>query len=318
VSRLAELRRRGLVAVVGPTASGKSELALSLAEHLGRELVSLDSMQVYRGMDVGTAKPGAAERARVRHHMLDLVEAREEYDIARYLADLEPVLADLAARGVQPLFVGGTGFWLKVLLEGLFDGPPVDRALRARLEARLASEGDEALHAELARRDPPSAARLHAHDARRVVRALEVLEQTGRPLSDWQREWASFGGSGAHAAHRLLGLAWPTDELDRRIRARVERMLAQGWPAEVEALEARGGFSKTSIQALGYREVRELVAGRSDAAGCCAAIALATRQFARRQRTWYRKFPITWLAGESAETPRAAEGLLEAAVRALA
>lgn len=298
-------------AIVGPTASGKSSLALAVAERAGAELVALDSMQVYRRMDIGTAKPNAAERARVRHHMLDLVEPHAEYDIARYLADLEHVLADAAERSARVLFVGGTGFYLKVLLDGLFAGPPVDRELRAELEARLAREGADVLHAELARVDVPSAARIHARDTKRVVRALEVFAQTGRPLSDWQREWRSFGAEETAApAHHLVGLELATPELDARIRARTKAMLDAGWAAEAAAIEASGGFSKSSIQALGYAQVLELAHGRTGRAECERDIALATRQFARRQRTWYRKFDaLTWLPAEQPNTDAALAAL---------
>lgn len=311
--RLADLRRTGVRALVGPTASGKSALALAVCERAGAELVSLDSMQVYRRMDIGTAKPSAAERARVRHHMLDLVEPHAEYDIARYLAELDVVLAGIAERSARVLFVGGTGFYLKVLLDGLFDGPPVDRALRAELESRLAREGAGALHAELARVDVRSAARIHARDAKRVVRALEVFAQTGRPLSDWQREWRSFGaGESAPPEHALVGLELATETLDARIRARTTAMIDAGWPAEAAAIEAEGGFSKSSIQALGYAAVLELAHDRAPRAQCEREIALATRQFARRQRTWYRKFEaLAWLPAE-----REAENV-DAALRAL-
>jgi tRNA dimethylallyltransferase len=298
--RLEDLRKNGVRAIVGPTASGKSALALAVCERAGAELVALDSMQVYRRMDIGTAKPSAAERARVRHHMLDLVEPHEDYDIARYLAELENVLADVAERSARVLFVGGTGFYLKVLLDGLFDGPPVDRALRAELESRLAREGADVLHAELARVDVSSAARIHARDTKRVVRALEVFTQTGRPLSDWQREWRSFGaGESTPPEHALVGLELATEALDARIRARTTEMIDAGWPAEAAAIESSGGFSKSSIQALGYATVLELAHGRALRAECEREIALATRQFARRQRTWYRKFDaLAWLPAD--------------------
>lgn len=298
-------------AIVGPTASGKSALALAIAERAGAELVALDSMQVYRRMDIGTAKPSAAERARVRHHMLDLVEPHAEYDIARYLADLELALADAASRSARVLFVGGTGFYLKVLLDGLFEGPPVDRELRAELETRLAREGSDVLHAELARVDVVSAERIHARDAKRVVRALEVYAQTGRTLSDWQREWRSFGAESAAApAHRLVGLELATAELDARIQARTAEMLAAGWAREAAAIEADRGFSKSSIQALGYAQVLELAHGRLERAECARSIALATRQFARRQRTWYRKFDaLVWLPAARADTDSALAAL---------
>jgi len=188
--------------LIGPTAVGKSAAALALCERNGCEIVSLDSMQVYRGMDIGTAKPTPAERARVRHHMLDLAGPEERFDVQRYLRELEPVKADLARRGARALFVGGTGFYLKALTHGLFEGPGVDAGLRERLEQRYAAEGAEALHAELGRVDPPAAARIHARDRKRVLRGLEVFEQTGRALSDWQREWGWHGRAAAGGSTR--------------------------------------------------------------------------------------------------------------------
>lgn len=288
-------------AVVGPTASGKTALALELAGALGAEIVSLDSMLVYRGLDVGTAKPTAAERAAVPHHLIDLVDPRERYDVQRYLSDVGRVVGDLRARGVRPLFVGGTGFYLKALCHGLFDGPRPDPALRAALQARVAGEGSAALHRELARRDPESAARIHPNDAQRVVRALEVLEQTGRPLSALQREWRTASGAAtAGRPRRLVGLRPPPDQLERRIVARTEAMLAGGWIDEVRAIEAGGGFGPTAAQALGYPEVRAHLAGEFDRAELARVVALRTRQFARRQRTWYRHFDdIVWLDPEA-------------------
>lgn len=275
--------------LIGPTAVGKSAAALALAARTGCELVSLDSMQVYRGMDVGTAKPTSAERARVRHHMLDLVGPEERFDVQRYLAELAPVAADLARRGVRALFVGGTGFYLKSLTHGLFAGPPVDRELRARLERRYAEEGGAVLHGELARVDPRAATRIHANDRMRVVRGLEVWEQTGRTLSDWQREWGWHGEQAPRRCVRIAGLDCAADELDRRIRARTCSMLDAGWVEEARALRAGPGLGPTAIQALGYAEVLELADGRRTRAEAADAIALATRQFARRQRTWWRK-----------------------------
>ncbi len=310
----------GVRALVGPTASGKSALALRVAQRVGAELVSLDSMQVYRRMDIGTAKPTPAERARVRHHMLDLVEPCELYDVTRFLADLEPVLRDARERGRRLLFVGGTGFYLKALLDGLFEGPPVDRALRSELEARLANEGAAVLHAELARVDARSAQRIHPNDTKRVVRALEVHAQTGRPLSDWQREWSSFGAAPRAAERVLVGLEIRNDELDRRIRARTRSMLAAGWPEEARSIEGTGGFSKSSIQALGYAEALELAHARLEFEAAATRIALATRQFARRQRTWYRKFAdITWLrvAGDENERADVSDERVVECVRAL-
>ncbi len=280
--------------LIGPTAVGKSAAALALAARTGCELVSLDSMQVYRGLDVGTAKPSADERARVRHHMLDLVGPEERFDVQRYLAELAPVAAELERRGVRALFVGGTGFYLKALTHGLFEGPSVDLALRAALEARWTSEGGAALHAELARVDPAAAARIHARDRKRVLRGLEVFTQTGRALSDWQREWGWHGREAAPRAVRIAGLDCPMPELEQRIARRTRAMLDQGWVEEALRVRAGPGFGPTAIQALGYAEVLELGDGRLERSECERRIALRTRQFARRQRTWWRKLDARW------------------------
>ena len=280
--------------LIGPTAVGKSAAALALCERSGCEIVSLDSMQVYRGMDIGTAKPTPAERARVRHHMLDLAGPEERFDVQRYLRELEPVTADLARRGARALFVGGTGFYLKALTHGLFEGPEVDAGLRARLEQRYAAEGAEALHAELGRVDPPAAARIHARDRKRVLRGLEVFEQTGRALSDWQREWGWHGRTAEPRPVRIAGLDCPMPELERRIAARTRAMLAGGWVDEARAIRSGPGFGPTAIQALGYREVLELGDGTLAREDCEQRIVRATRRFARRQRTWWRRLDARW------------------------
>jgi tRNA dimethylallyltransferase len=303
--------------LIGPTATGKSRLAIAVADRTGAEIVSLDSMQVYRGMDVGTAKPSAEDRARARHHMLDLVEPSERFDVRRYLRELELALADIRSRDSRALFVGGTGFYLKAVLSGIFEGPEVDLELRARVEERVRSLGSERAHAELARADPLSAARIHANDTKRLVRALEVLEQTGRPLSDWQREWGWHGEASPIADAPIVGLDAPAAEIDRRIELRARKMLSAGWADEAGRIRATGGFGPTSIQALGYAEALDLHDGKLGADACAEAIARKTRRFARRQRTWYRKFErVRWL--EASPESRADDGpLVAAAVRAL-
>jgi tRNA dimethylallyltransferase len=279
--------------LIGPTAVGKSRVALAIAERSGAEIVSLDSMQVYRGMDIGTAKPSSLERARVPHHMLDLVEPDERFDVQRYLTLLRPLLADAALRGRRLLFTGGTGFYLQALLAGLFEGPPIDVELRRSLEERCRAEGNSVLHAELASFDPRSSARIHMHDTKRLVRAHEVYRQTGRTLSSWQREWWGTGEASSRPAtrraSRIVGLHLSVIELDRRIAERTRAMLAAGWPEEAASVRARTGFGPSAAQALGYREALALADGEMPFETCAQAIALRTRQFARRQRTWYRK-----------------------------
>jgi tRNA dimethylallyltransferase len=293
------LDRAPLCCLVGTTASGKTSLALDLAQRAGAEILSLDSMQVYRGMDVGTAKPSADELARAPHHLIDLVEPGERYDVQRWLAAARAALTDVLDRGARPLFVGGTGLYLAALLRGLFEGPPIDPVLRKRIEVHGGKIGPQALHGELAAVDPASAGRLHPNDVRRVVRALEVWEQTGRTLDDWQREWRAAEPLPRTRRARLVGLEVPIPELDRRIQARAGEMLDGGWPEEAARLRASGGLGESAVQALGYGEALALSTGELTRAEAVERVTLRTRQFARRQRTWMRKFPITWLGHDA-------------------
>jgi tRNA dimethylallyltransferase len=280
--------------LVGPTASGKTGLALDVAPRLDAEIVALDSMTVYRGLDVGTAKPDAAERARVPHHLLDVAEPSERFDLQRYLALVEGVLLDLEARGRSALFVGGTGLYLAALLRGVFDGPPSDPKLREELLERARQEGDAALHRELARVDPEAAERIHVNDRRRTVRALEVFLQTGETMTSRQQEWAG-GPSPREQRAAIVGLEVPVEELDRRIAARTEVMLRGGWPAEAVRVTDAGGLGPSASQALGYGTAAAVGRGELSHEEGCAEIALRTRQFARRQRTWFRKFQVHWV-----------------------
>ena len=290
--------------LVGPTAAGKSDLALEVAERAGAEILSLDSMLVYRGLDVGPAKPDAGARARVPHHLLDLVEPNERYHVHRYLDDFASAWKRVTAAGKRALAVGGTGFYLKALTQGLFVGPPHDQALRDELNARAAAEGSGVLHAELAAVDAESAARIHPNDAKRVVRGLEVFRASGRPLSDWQREWRGGGGS---SPARIAGLDVAPEELDGRIAARTRAMLAAGWIDEARRVRARPGFGPTSIQALGYAEVLRHLDGELERDVLEQTIRLRTRQFARRQRTWFRGFPeIGWVDARAEDDPAGA------------
>ena len=291
------LERAPLCALVGPTACGKTALALEACERVGAEVLSMDSMLVYRGLDVGTAKPSPEELARVPHHLIDLVEVGEVFDASRWLAAARDAVDDCLRRGRRPLFVGGTGFYLAALLKGLFEGPPPDPAIREPLEQR-GREDPEGLHQELQEVDPESAERLHVNDVRRVVRALEVLQQTGRALSSWQDQWAAPPARAQRA--RLVGIEVSTEQLDQRIRQRAARMLEDGWVAEAERARTHG-LARGAAQALGYAEVLDLADGVIDEGQALDAIALRTRQFARRQRTWYRKFSIEWLPAGAPE-----------------
>lgn len=277
----------------GPTAAGKTDLAVGLARRLDAEIVSVDSMAVYRGLDVGTAKPGPEVRAAVPHHGLDLVGPDAAFSVAQWLRAAAAAVADCRDRGRRILFVGGTPLYLRALRDGLAPLPGADPSLRARLLDEAATLGSGALHARLAAIDPPAAARIHPHDLRRVVRGLEVAETTGRPLS------AAFAPTPHPVfARQLLVVDVPRRELGRRIDARVERMFAGGIVEETRAaLDLPGGIGPTARQAAGYAETLELLAGRIDRAGAIRRTQARTRQLAKRQLTWLRSFPnAVWIA----------------------
>jgi tRNA dimethylallyltransferase len=284
--------------LTGPTACGKTALALELAQRVGGEVVALDSMTVYRGMDIGTAKPSPAERERVPHHLIDVLDPWESLTVAWWLARAEEACADIVARGKRPIFVGGTPFYLKALLHGLFPGPPADEELRRALEAEAARDGNEALHARLAAVDPKTAARLHPNDVRRVVRALEVHTLTGRPISAWQNTWDSpaFAESpeSAPPPARIptVVLELPRETLYERINRRVTTMLDAGWLDEVRRLrELTHPLSREARQALGYRELLDHLDRGRDWDETVELIRTHTRQFAKRQLTWFRHLP---------------------------
>ena len=275
-----------LVCIVGPTASGKSALALALAEEAGGEIVSCDSLQVYRGLDIGSAKPSAAEQARVRHHLIDVADPDQGFSAARYAELARAALADISARGRRVLVVGGTGLYLRALLLGLFEGPARDEPLRRRLERMAERFGDARLHRLLLRVDPEAAARLEPRDRVRVVRALEVFRASGRPLSEHLRR----PGQALTGFEVLtVGLSPPREELRRHVEARTDAMLARGLLDEVRALLARGYSPELRpLQAIGYRQAVDVLAGRLDLARARHDIVLKTMQYAKRQRTWFR------------------------------
>lgn len=277
----------------GPTAAGKTALAIPLAHALNAEIVSVDSMAVYRGLDVGTAKPSVDERAAVAHHVVDVVGPAETYSVARWLEDTTRAVADCRRRGRRILFVGGTPLYLRALRDGLAPLPPANAAVRRRLATEAAEAGPGNLHSRLARIDPSSAARIHPHDLKRIIRALEVAETTGRPLS------AAFTPL-PHPLFesRLLIVDLPRKTLYGRIDRRVERMFAAGLIDETRAaLDLPGGIGPTARQAAGYAEAIELLAGRIDEAEAISRTQRRTRQLAKRQLTWLRSFTnATWIA----------------------
>jgi tRNA dimethylallyltransferase len=280
---------RDAFVLTGPTGAGKTALALELAERHGAEILSMDSMALYRGLDVGTAKPSAAERRRVPHHLIDVLEPWESASVAWWLDRARACAREVRARGQRVLLVGGTPLYLRALLQGLFEGPPADAELRQRLADEAARAGGAALHARLAAVDPASAARLHANDLRRVIRALEVWELTGRPISAWQQQWT---GAAANEAPRAIWLDLPRAELYERINRRVERMFAEGLVDEVRALRALPRpLSRAASQALGYKEVFAHLDGLATLEETVALVQTRTRQFAKRQITWFRHLP---------------------------
>ncbi|MDE2148096.1 MAG: tRNA (adenosine(37)-N6)-dimethylallyltransferase MiaA [Burkholderiales bacterium] len=297
--------------LAGPTAAGKSALALALAADRPLEIISVDSALVYRGLDIGTAKPGAAERAAVPHHLIDVIEPTEAYSAARFADDARRLAAEIRARGRLPLLVGGTLLYYRALRQGLHALPPAEPALRAQIEAEAAARGWPALHAELARADPATAARLAPADAQRIQRALEVLRASGRPLSAW------LGDAPARADDAAR---WPLISLEPRSRAwlheriaqRFDAMLAAGFVDEVRALRARGDLhpSLPALRCVGYRQAWQALE-RGDLAPLRDAGIAATRQLAKRQLTALRSIaPRHTIACDDAGALAAARALL--------
>lgn len=264
---------------------GKTAVGVALAERLGAEVVALDSMTLYRGMDVGTAKPTPAERGGVPHHLLDVLDPWEAASVADYRRWAIRAVEEIEARGLRVLFVGGTALYLKALLRGLFEGPGADPVVREALEGEADRLGDPAMHDRLAALDPPTAARLHPNDRRRVIRALEVIGATGRPLSEQQVEH----GRVAPGSTRVFALERPRAEMMGRIDRRVEAMFAEGLVEEIRSLLADPrGVGPVAGQGVGYREVGDLLAGRVERGEAVRRIQARTRQFAKRQATWFR------------------------------
>ncbi len=282
-----------IILLLGTTASGKSSAAMALAPKINAEIVSVDSMQVYRHMDIGTAKPTPADLAVVPHHMIDIVDPSEAMSVARFVELADAAIADILARGHRALIVGGTPLYLMGLMYGLFDGPSADAVFRDELRARADREGIATLHAELRTVDPTAADRIHLNDYKRIERALEVFRLTGRPLSQQQVQWTE--GKLRYPA-TIVGIARHKDDASRRINDRVRQMLDDGLVAEVERLKRDFELSQQARQALGYAEILRFLAGELPLSEAVEEIKIHTRQFAKHQRTWYRKFPQTqWI-----------------------
>jgi tRNA dimethylallyltransferase len=291
-----------LVAVVGPTATGKSDLGVALAEALDGEVVNADAMQLYRGMDVGTAKLTAHERAGVPHHLLDVLDVTDTAAVAAYQREARAVVERLLAAGRTPVLVGGSGLYVQAVVDDL-EFPGTDPVLRAELEAELAAHGPASLHTRLAAVDPAAAEVVLPSNGRRIVRALEVVALTGKPFP------ARLPTSGtARYDAVLFGIDRPTAELDLRVARRVARMFAAGLVEETRGLLARGlRDGRTASRALGYQQVVAALDGRGDLAAAAADTVVSTRRFVRRQRSWFRRDRrIHWLDGAGPDPIRAA------------
>jgi tRNA dimethylallyltransferase len=284
-----------LVVLLGPTASGKTTLSLALAERFNGEIVNCDSVAVYRDFEIGTAKPTAAERARVPHHCIDIVSPEREYSAGDYQRDGRAAIADITARGKLPIVTGGTGLYLRALLEGLFDGPQRSEELRNRLRRSAVRHGAGWLARLLERLDSAAAERIHANDTPKLIRAIEVTIEARRPMTE---AWAA--GAEPLTGYRILrlGLAPERAALYRRIDARAAAMFERGLAAETERLLAKYGADRRIFDALGYRQARQLLAGELSEAQAVEAAQRGHRNYAKRQFTWFRREPeVRWMAG---------------------
>jgi tRNA dimethylallyltransferase len=305
---MAESPRPPLLVVVGCTAAGKSALAVHLAEACGGEVVNADAMAVYRGMDIGTAKPTAAEQAGVPHHVLSCIDPSEGCQLQRWLDLAEAAIAELHGRGRLPVVCGGSPLYVKALLEGLSAGAPRDPVVRAQLEAAYDADAGVTLFAELTAADPVYAADRHVHDRKRIVRALEVLRLTGQPYSSFHTTDGVRRGDWRTC---LIGLHWERDALATRINARTRALFAAGLVDEVRGLAGR--LSPEAAQAVGYKEVLACLAEHGDLELCQRQVMAATRQLAKHQRTWWKRFTdICWLPGDDPTTPARAVALAQA------
>ena len=287
-----------LLCLLGPTAVGKTEIAIQLAQCLDAEIVSVDSRQIYRQMDIGTAKPTPEEQQAARHHLIDCVDISQPFSVADYQSLADAAIADIQNRGKRVLLVGGAGLYFRAIVDGLFEGPGANPALRKRLEAEAAQNGVDSLHKRLQTCDPESADRIHPNNLVRVIRALEVYELTGTPMSELQQQWHPEKQRYPFIA---FGLTMPRALLYRRIEQRVDVMLANGLIAEVESLLA-AGYARDSValQSFGYRELIAYLDGDCTYLEAISQLKQNTRRFAKRQLTWFRKDTrIEWMDRES-------------------
>ncbi|MEW6741649.1 MAG: tRNA (adenosine(37)-N6)-dimethylallyltransferase MiaA [Planctomycetota bacterium] len=285
-----KLSRKTVLVLTGPTASGKKSVARLIASDLHAEILAMDSVKIYRGMNIGAAKGWGGEGPA---HLIDLAEPTETFSTGSYLEAARRAVSEIRARGLLPLFVGGAGLYLFALLRGFFDGPAADAAVRERLRHEAAAAGIEHLHARLERIDPATAARVGKRDSRRIIRALEVFDLTGQPISVLRAERTRPPIDGIF---RVAGLRWPRDELDARIHRRLREMFAGDFLDECRALLARGELAPEPRGAIGYREAFACLRGELDLEEAMTRATIATRRLARRQQTWFRQFPeIQWV-----------------------
>lgn len=309
-------RNRSCILILGPTAGGKSSLAFRLAREHGGVVIGADSMQIYRHMEAGTAKPTQAMRSQVPHALIDIVEPTERFTVAQWLEQASRTIDDAFAAGQVPIVVGGTNLYIKALLEGLFEGPPGDPELRAVLD----QVDSEELHRRLAAIDPKAAQRIHHHDRRRMIRALEVHTATGRPISAWQQQWDQDASEASNWStkidFRLIGLSWKREVINHRINRRAVAMfhpeqcdpqtleglgVTESLPEETHRLWERRMLGDQSSQALGYKQVISHIQGKTTLAEAFEKTKIQTRRFAKQQRTWLRRFrSIHWIDGEQA------------------
>lgn len=293
--------RHAYPVIIGPTAGGKSDLAVRLAHALTArgqpcEILAADAYQIYRGMDIGTAKPTLDERAGVPHKLIDLVDPRDAFTASDWLALAKQTIDECFARGVLPIVVGGTHLYVKLLVDGMFEGPSADEELREELRAM----GLPALRAELERIDPAAAARIHPNDERRTIRAIEVFRLTGKAISEHQKQW-STSTQDSQAGHKidssarplLIGLEWPVELINRRINLRVKLMMERGFLEEVRSLRSAGSFGPQSCEALGYKQLLAHLDGHLTLDEAVEQIKIQTRRFAKNQRTWLKRLRLT-------------------------
>ncbi len=301
-----------LTFILGCTASGKGSLGRELARRLGGQIISVDSMKVYRRMDIGTAKPSIEARREIPHHAIDVVEPGESFSVAQFVDVADRAAESIRSQGSIPLAVGGTNLYIKALSEGLFDGPSADPAIRRELRRRCADEGPPILHAELAEVDPESAERIHPNDQRRIIRALEVYRASGTPISVLQQQWENDPNRRYEAV--MIGLRWSKDDQNRRINARAKTMMEAGLLAEVESLLTEpAGLSAQAAQAVGYAEMIDHIQGRCSLEEAFERIKINTRRLAKKQRTWQKRWThVRWFDCTPGDT---AESLAERVLR---